>query len=102
MTCATLPMTNFIFYPAFVLITLLLYWPSYWAYFAFSGRRFSALKFWGAGIYNVLCASIHGFFLRDSTLPFIGYADNSVMGWLSLVMIFIHVCTLPDNLERKR
>lgn len=54
------------------------------------------------GTYNVLCASIHGFFVQDSTLPFMGDLDNSVMGWLSLVMIFVHVFTFPVYWERKR
>ena len=102
MAHATLLMNNFIFYPAFVLLTALLYWPALWASFAFSGSRFSLIKFWGALIYTVLCASIHGFFLRDSTLPFMGYVDNSVMGWISLVMIFVYAFTLPVSWERKR
>ena len=54
-------MSNFIFYPVFILITVLLYWPSFWAYYAWSGRRYSAFKFWGVGSYNVLCATIHNF-----------------------------------------
>lgn len=102
MVRATLLMSNFIFYPLFVLITVLLYWPSYWAYFAFSGRNFSPFKFWGVGIYNVLFGSIHVLFVQDSTLPFMGRVDNSVMGWLSLVMIFVYAFTLPANWERKR
>lgn len=102
MTRATLLMSNFIFYPAFVLITGLMYWPSYWAYFAFSGRNFSPFKFWVMGIYNVLLGSIHVFFVQDSTLPFMGRVDNAVMGWISLVMIFAYAFTLPANWERKR
>ena len=95
-------MSSFIFYIGFVLITALLYWPSCWAYFALSGRRFTPWGFWAVGTYNVLCACFHGFFVRDSTLPFMGHVDNSVMGWLSLVMIFVHVFTLPTNWEQKR
>lgn len=59
-------MNNFIFYVVFVLITVLLYWPAYGASFAFSGRGFSPWKFWGVGTYNVLCASIHGFFCKTA------------------------------------
>ena len=95
-------MNDYIFYPVFVLLTALFYFPALWSSFAFSGSRFSIIKFWGVMIYTVMCASIHGFFVQDSTLPFIGYVDNSVMGWLSLVMIFVHVFTLPTNWEQKR
>ncbi len=99
---ATALMSNFIFYPVFILITVLLYWPSFWANYAWSGRRYSAFKFWGVGSYNVLCAAIHNFYVRDSTLPFMGHVDNAVMGWISLVMIFVHISTFPVEWERKR
>ncbi|KTC16178.1 hypothetical protein AO391_12330 [Pseudomonas marginalis ICMP 9505] len=83
-------------------MTVLLYWPSYWAYFAFSGKRFSPLKFWGVIVYNILFGSIHVFFVQDGTLPFMGQVDNSVMGWVSLVMIFVYSFSLPADWERKR
>ena len=99
---AVLLMSDFIFYPAFVLITVLLYVPSCWAHFAFSGNNFTPFKFWVVAIYNILCGSMHVFFVQYGTLPFLGRVDNSVMGWLSLVMIFFYVFTHPDNWERKR
>ena len=102
MTRAILLMSNFIFYPVFVLITALLYLPSCWAYFAFSGHNFSPYKFWIVSIYNILCGSMHVFFVQDGTLLFLGRVDNSVMGWISLVMIFVYAFTLPVSWERKR
>lgn len=101
MTRATPLMNNFIFYPVFVLITALLYVPSYWAYFAFSGRNFSPCKFWAVAIYNIFCGSIHVFFVQDGALLFLGRVDNTVMGWISLVMIFVYAFTLPANWDRK-
>ncbi|NNA03154.1 hypothetical protein [Pseudomonas lundensis] len=98
----TLLMNDTVFYLLFVLITVLLYWPSYRASQAFSGRRFSPLKLFAVGLYNLLCGAIHVFFVNYSTLPFIGHADNDVMGWLSLVMVFVYTFTLPTEWERKR
>lgn len=99
MTRATPLMNNFIFYPVFVLITALLYVPSYWAYFAFSGRNFSPASF-GQLLSTTYSVDLYMFFVQDGTLLFLGRVDNTVMGWISLVMIFVYAFTLPANWDK--
>lgn len=82
-------------------LTILIYLPALWARHAFSGRNFSNAKYWIALIYNLLCMRIHKHIIRSSTLPFWGEIDNSITGWLSFLMYFIHGFSMPSKKEKK-
>lgn len=82
-------------YVMFVTGTLLLYIPSYCARNMLSGARFGAFGVMAAWLYNTSIGAMHVYFLEDSVIPFYGYFDNWLLGWLSLVMIFAHALSIP-------
>lgn len=90
-------MNTLFFYTAFTFFSILFYLPSLWARYAFSGRNFSAVKFWCVMIYNVMFISFHIDFVEKKHIPFIGERDNSVIGWLSFFLIFAYGYAIPVN-----
>lgn len=46
-------MNDFVFYASFVFLSMLFYFPSFWASFAWSGEDNGALKFYGVAMLNI-------------------------------------------------
>jgi len=88
-------MSGLSFYLIFTTIAIALYIPSRWSKSAFSGEHYTPAKYWLAVSYNMVLSFIHNRFVQTGKLPYIGYTDNSVMGWLSMVMMVLHLCSLP-------
>ncbi|WP_236541853.1 hypothetical protein, partial [Pseudomonas syringae] len=55
------------------------------------------LKLWSVMAYNIGCGYYHLKFVAYGTLPFIGEADNSALGWISLCMPVIYALSLPSQ-----
>lgn len=92
---------NICFYLAFTITSITLYTFARLSKFAFSGENYTPLKFWLSFICNFTIMFIHLRFVRTGKLPFIGPTENSVMGWLSMLMTVLHACSLPVHRHRK-
>jgi hypothetical protein len=90
-----LEVSDYIFYSAFILGSILLYLPALWAKFALSGDNYSVAKCYGYFLYVFICAIIHWNYLENGYVPFIGKKDTSIMGWLSMLMILAYFFTTP-------
>lgn len=88
-------MNDWIEYFAFVTIAFLAYTPSRWAKFALSGKNFTTPKLLAATFYNLIIIVIHMDFLKTSNIPFYGHMEKYILGWLSMVMIWLHASALP-------
>jgi hypothetical protein len=80
----------------FLIFTILFYLPTICARYRFSGAAFSPLKLWGVMTYNIVCGYYHLKFVAYGTLPSIGEAENSTLGWVSLCMPVIYGLSLPS------
>lgn len=87
---------------AYVTIILLLYAPTFWARWGFSGDNYSEWKLSLVFYYNVACAFFHVYFIQTGAMLFYGPVNNSVLGLVSLVMIGVHARTRPVPWIRPR
>ncbi|MCQ3002112.1 hypothetical protein NLO98_20385 [Pseudomonas syringae] len=90
-------MSDILFYGIFCLISLLLFLPSLWARFAYSGAKFTNKKSSIATAYNGILIFIHLNFIKNDTLPFIGEKDPEIIGWVSFAMLFLYIYALPTE-----
>ncbi|WP_421523376.1 hypothetical protein [Pseudomonas yamanorum] len=95
-------MSDVYFYLTYALVTLLFYIPSLLARFRWSGSGFSKLKFFGVLVYNILFVYVHMKYVKYGYLPFFGEREDPVLGWVSFVMIFLYMFSMPVTWERKR
>lgn len=86
-----------IFYAAFCVLSLLLFIPSLWARFNFSGENYTDKKSLIAKTYNVTLFVIHLNFIQNDQLPFIGDIKADTIGWVSLVMAILYMYALPTR-----
>lgn len=93
-------MSTFTSQTIYLLAVILFYLPSFWARYAFSGKKYSTGKYFTTMSYNLFFGIIHIDFLRKGTLPFIGSLDNSTLGWLSLAALIAYAFSLPDERAR--
>ncbi len=82
-------------------IIVVIYIPAHWAKFAFSGKGFSNTKLWILMIYNIYAGSLHMYFLEKGHIPFYGSMDRFPLGWLSALMIFLHISAIPTTWKRR-
>ncbi|WP_157900757.1 hypothetical protein [Pseudomonas floridensis] len=80
-------------YMVFVITGIRLYLPSFWARYTFSGKGFTATRFWILNVYNIILGYLHMRFIENNSIPLYGYLDSSMPGWFSMAMIIAHVCT---------
>ncbi len=80
---------------------ILLYLPSLWAKFTFSGRHHTRAKFFIAFSYNLLISHFHWRFVETGNLPFLGVYEPEPMGWLSLFMVLAYAYALPSERNSK-
>ena len=95
-------MSEFIGYLGYLTMTLLLYAPPFWARWGFSGDNYSEWKLALVFYYNGACAFFHIYFIQTGAILFYGPMDNSVLGWVSMVMVGVHVRTRPAPWIRPR
>ncbi|WP_147464169.1 hypothetical protein [Pseudomonas syringae group genomosp. 3] len=87
---------------ALLIVSVIFYLPSLYARFLLSGKKLSSTVFWSLLAYNFSFAYIHLDFARNGKLPFFGYMDNSVMGWVSYFFIFAHAFSFPSPPDPKK
>lgn len=66
-----------------------------------SGVGFTLGRFRVALTYNILLIIFHLNFSKSGEILLIGKYDNSVMGWVSLVLVFLHGFSIPNEYEYK-
>lgn len=87
----------------FIAATLLLYIPLAWARWAFGVEHWGKVRMGFWSYYNILPIFFHMYFLDTGTVMLYGVIDNSILGWLSLFMILLHLFTGPaPGLRPKR
>ncbi|WP_122666077.1 hypothetical protein [Pseudomonas viridiflava] len=90
-------MNNTVFYITFTCFSFLLFLPSLWARFNFSGKKYTDNKSLIAKIYNSALFFIHLNFIQNEQLPFIGNIKSETIGWVSLVMAILYMYALPTR-----
>lgn len=85
------------FYILYLPITALLFLPSIWARFNFSGENYTDKKSLIAKTYNVTLFVIHLNFIQNDQLPFIGDIKADGIGWVSFVMAILYMYALPTR-----
>lgn len=94
-------MNNAIFYFTFCFLSVLLYLPSLWARFTFSGEKYTDNKSLIAKTYNGIFFFIHLNFIQNEQLPFIGNINPDTIGWVSLAMAILYMYALPTRRDIK-
>lgn len=90
-------MNNTVFYITFTCFSLLLFLPSLWARFNFSGEKYTDNKSLISKIYNSTLFFIHLNFIQNEQLPFIGSIKSETIGWVSLIMAILYIYALPTR-----
>lgn len=88
-------MNGVLLYSGFVFFSIVFYLPSVWARCNWSGENVTPLKFWSVVLYNCVFAYVHMSFMKFGELVFIGFVDNSVLGWFSFLMLLLFMFTGP-------
>lgn len=52
-------------------------------------------------LYNIFFIYLHRKYIEQGKILFVGEADNSVLGWVSLFMILLYMFTMPVEWERR-
>lgn len=90
-------MSSYLFDVTFILLSLVCWWPSFWASFAWSGENNSALKFYGITVVNVFFIFIHIFHAKTGYLPIVDKYTSYSMQWFSFFIALIYVFSVPGG-----
>jgi len=88
-------MTGLLEHLIFFITAIFVYLPARKMKFYFSGKNFTTTKCLTATTYNLIIIVIHMDFLKTSNIPFYGHMEKYILGWLSMVMIWLHASALP-------
>lgn len=94
-------MNSLLHYSTFTAVSLSLYILARRIKSSYSGENYTPLKFWLAVSYNMTLCFIHYRFAQTGKLPYIGHTDNSIIGWPSLTLTFLHIFSLPALRPRR-
>lgn len=70
--------------------------------YLFSGRNYSKRKLYLATFYSILIACLYFEYVKTGIIPFYGALDRTILGWVSLIMIFMHTSTIPREWKVRR
>jgi hypothetical protein len=82
-------------------LSLLFFLISRWMRMRWSGMGFTLGRFKIAITYNILLIIFHLTFSETGEILLIGKYDNSVMGWISLALVFLHGFSIPNEYDYK-
>lgn len=95
-------MNNATFYMIFIALCIAFYLPPLWAKFACSGKTYNHTVFCAVMTYNTFFVYVHWRFAETGNLPFAGAHEKTVMGWVSLFMLFAYGYAIPSEHESQR